>query len=104
MGIFKKYFQYKINRLSAQQTVAPDAVTRDFPSVGGYKEFAPTINETQTRIFPGAQFFTPAYHIRSIIIRSTRPDPHLPGAGEPGSWADQQIQNQYIFNCLNICQ
>jgi hypothetical protein len=32
-----------IPRISAQQTVAPDAVTRVFPSVGGYKEFAPTI-------------------------------------------------------------
>jgi hypothetical protein len=33
-----------IPRISAQQTVTPDAVTRVFPSVGGYKEFAPTIN------------------------------------------------------------
>jgi hypothetical protein len=33
-----------ISRISAQQTVAPDAVTRVFPSVGGYKEFAPTIS------------------------------------------------------------
>jgi hypothetical protein len=35
---------YFIYRISAQQTVAPDAVTRVFPSVGGYKEFAPTIS------------------------------------------------------------
>jgi hypothetical protein len=32
-----------ITRISAQQTVAPDAVTRVFPCIGGYKEFAPTI-------------------------------------------------------------
>jgi hypothetical protein len=34
----------EISRISAQQTVTPDAVTRVFPSVGGYKEFAPTIS------------------------------------------------------------
>ena len=78
-----------IPRISAQQTVTPDAVTRVFPSVGGYKEFAPTIRKTQTRISPGAQFFTPAYHIRSVINSSTRPDPHSAGAGEPGSWAER---------------
>ena len=79
-------------RLSAQQTVAPDAVTRVIPSVGGYKEFAPTIIKTQTRISSGAQFFTPAYHIRSVINSSTRPDPHSAGAGEPGSWADERFR------------
>jgi hypothetical protein len=67
-------------------------VTRAIPCVGGYKEFAPEKDSTQTRVSTGAQFFTPAYHIRSIINRSTRPDPHLPGAGEPGSWADKIIQ------------
>jgi hypothetical protein len=69
--IIDNFSKYDILRLSAQQTVAPDAVTRVFPCVGGYKEFAPTINKKQTRISPGAQFFTPAYHIRSIINRST---------------------------------
>jgi hypothetical protein len=39
----KVQFQIHAPRLSAQQTVAPDAVTRVFPSVGGYKKFAPTI-------------------------------------------------------------
>jgi hypothetical protein len=67
-------------------------VTRVFPCVGGYKEFAPEKDSTQTRVSTGAQFFTPAYNIRSIINRSTRPDPHLPGAGEPGSWADKPIR------------
>jgi hypothetical protein len=40
----------------------------------------------------GAQFFTPAYHIRSITNFSTRPNPHLAGAGEPGSWAGKMTQ------------
>jgi hypothetical protein len=75
--------QNYIHRISAQQTVAPDAVTRFFPCVGGYKEFAPTIIKTKTRISPGAQFFTPAYHIRSITNLATRSDPHVAGAGEP---------------------
>jgi hypothetical protein len=77
---------------NAQQTVTPDAVTRVFPCVGGYKEFAPEKDSSQTRVFTGAQFFTPAYHIRSIINRSTRPNPHVAGAGEPGSWAVKRIQ------------
>jgi hypothetical protein len=41
--IIWKFLHNIISRISAQQTVAPDAVTRVFPSVGGYKEFAPTI-------------------------------------------------------------
>jgi hypothetical protein len=81
-------------------------VTWAFPCVGGYKEFAPEIGHLQTRASTGAQFFTPAYHIRSIISFSTRPDQHLAGAGEPGSWAAEQIQayikniNQYSFKLL----
>jgi hypothetical protein len=38
----KTKLHYFTTRISAQQTVAPDAVTRVFPSLGGYKEFAPT--------------------------------------------------------------
>jgi hypothetical protein len=68
-------------------------VTRVFPCVGGYKEFAPEKDSSQTRVFTGAQFFTPAYHNRSITNFSTRPNPHLAGAGEPGSWAAEQIQD-----------
>jgi hypothetical protein len=90
--LIRSKLQYYIFSISAQQTVAPDAVTRVFPSVGGYKEFAPTIIKTQTRISPGAQFFTPAYHFRSVKNFSTRPDQHSAGAGEPGSWAAEQIQ------------
>jgi hypothetical protein len=77
-------------------------VTRVFPSVGGYKEFAPTINKTQTRTSSGAQFFTPAYHIRSVINSSTRPDPHSAGAGEPGGWAGKTIIQFHKTNCLKI--
>jgi hypothetical protein len=78
--------------IAAQQTVTPDAVTWVFPCVGGYKEFAPDKDSSQSHVSTGAQFFTPAYHSRSITIFSTRPNPHLPGAGEPGSWAAEQIQ------------
>jgi hypothetical protein len=84
--------QNTIPRLSAQQTVTPDAVTRVFPCVGGYKEFAPEIGYLQTRVFTGAQFFTPAYHNRCNYNRSTRTYASLPGAGEPGSWAAEKIQ------------
>jgi hypothetical protein len=78
-----------VSRISAQQTVAPDAVTFVFPCVGGYKEFAPEIGHLQTQVSTGAQFFTPAYHNRCNYNRSTRTCASLPGAGEPGSWADK---------------
>jgi hypothetical protein len=99
-----KLFSHLYLLINCSQTVTPDAVTWVFPCVGGYKEFAPDKDASQTHVSTDAQFFTPAYHIRSITNFSTRPDPHVAGAGEPGSWADshrsQQITKKLHFQII----
>jgi hypothetical protein len=75
MQLTQTYLHYFDPRLSAQQTVAPDAVTRVFPSVGGYKEFAPTkIYNTDTNLPRRSVLYTRLPHpLHNKPLHATKP-------------------------------
>jgi hypothetical protein len=73
--LFQTIFHNFNARNTAQQTVAPDAVTRVFPSVGGYKEFAPTkIYNTDTNLPRRSVLYTRLPHpLHKKPLHETKP-------------------------------